>query len=98
MSVGGAKAPAPVAAAPVETLVQPVAAAPLPKPVPPPTQISGSLQAAKGQQNQAKTLVGGGAGGTVLTSPGGVRMPGTEKGDTRNNAAMLLYGKQITGA
>lgn len=102
MSIGGAKAPAPVVTAvPPLPPVEPVAQAAATKPVPPPAQLSGSLQAAQGQVNQAKSLVGGGAGGTVLTSPGGVRMPGAEKGDSRNaasNAAMLLYGKTLTGA
>ncbi len=73
-------------AAPAAT-VQPI------KPVPPPAQMSASLQAAQGQKNEAKAV--GDMGGTILTSGSGVDI--ADPGMARS-AASVLYGKKLTGA
>lgn len=67
--------------------VQPV------KPVPPPAQMSASLQAVRGQKNEAAAI--GGMGGTILTSGQGVDIPNA---NTERSAAAVLYGKKLTGA
>ncbi len=79
---GGGGGAAPAAA------VQPV------KPVPPPAQMSASLQAVRGQKNEAGAI--GDMGGTILTSGQGVDIPGAA--NTERNAAAVLYGKKLTGA
>jgi len=78
---GGGGGAAPAAA------VQPV------KPVPPPAQMSASLQAVRGQKNEAGAI--GDMGGTILTSGQGVDIPNS---NTERSAASVLYGKKLTGA
>lgn len=91
---GGPSAPAPAPVPPVPEV----------KRLPPPAQISGSLQAVTGQVNASKAAGGAGASGTVLTTPRGVRMPDSAQTDNRGGSAaqlspaMLLYGKTMTGA
>ena len=90
--LGGAPT-AEAAAAPAAAPAPAATEAPKAKPVPPPAQMSASLQAAQGQKNSAAAI--GDMGGTILTSGQGVDL--TNQMDQRS-AASVLYGKKLTGA